>query len=186
VSAPHFRRPREVSGPRLRFRDATPAHAEFILGLRLDPKKGEHLSPTDSDLMAQRRWLEAYAGDSSQVYFIIEDGGGQAVGTVRLYDARGSSFCWGSWILADQAPKSSAVESTLMVYAFALACGFTGAHFDVRHGNEKVWQYHERFGAVRVGEDALNFHYEIGEPQIRAALERYRERIPDGVVIAWE
>ena len=186
MSSPHFRRPREVAGPRLRFRDATPGDAEFILALRLDPRKGEHLSRTDPEVAAQRRWLEAYAGDPSQVYFVIEDGGGQAVGTVRLYDARRASFCWGSWILADQAPRSSAVESTLMVYAFALACGFTRAHFDVRRGNEKVWQYHERFGAVRVGEDALNFYYEIGEPQIRAALERYRDRIPGGVAIAWE
>jgi RimJ/RimL family protein N-acetyltransferase len=186
LSAPQFRCPREVAGPRLRFRDARPRDAEFILALRLDPRRGAHLSRTDPDLAAQRRWLETYADDRSQVYFIIEDERRRAVGTVRLYDARGPSFCWGSWILSDQAPGSSAVESTLMVYAFALACGFTRAHFDVRRGNEKVWQYHERFGARRVDEDVLDYHFEMEEPQIRAALEQYRDRIPDGVAIAWE
>ena len=186
MSTGQFRRPREVTGPRLRFRDAGPPDAEFILSLRLDPRRGAHLSPTDPDLDAQRRWLKAYAGDPSQVYFIVEDGDHTPVGTVRLYDPQGQSFCWGSWILNGDAPPSSAVESTLMVYAFALACGFTAAHFDVRRGNEKVWQYHERFGATRTGEDELDFYYAIGEAQIHAALERYSDRIPDGVAISWE
>ncbi len=184
-SEPAFRRPRLVEGARLRFRDATPGDAEFILSLRLDPAKNAYLSSTDPDVSRQRRWLENYSADPTQVYFIIEGPSAEPVGTVRLYDAQGSSFCWGSWILAEGAPPSSAVESTLMVYSFGLACGFTSAHFDVRRANERVWQYHERCGAVRVREDEQNLFYRIDHHAIRALLEHYRSRLPDGVRIAW-
>lgn len=181
--APRLRKPRLVIGSRLRFRNAGPDDAEFILGLRLDPEKNKHLSSTSPDLDAQVRWLEAYVRDDSQVYFIIQGLNGASVGTVRLYDPRGASFCWGSWILSADAPSSSAVESTLMVYSFGFACGFVGSHFDVRKGNEKVWQYHERFGAVRVGEDETNYYYEIGEREIQQAFERYQSRMPAGIKV---
>jgi hypothetical protein len=104
---------------------------------------------------------------------------------VRLYDPREDSFCWGSWILSDQAPRGAAVESTLMVYAVGLSCGFQGAHFDVRKSNEKVWQYHERFGAKRIGEDGDDFFYRIGKDAITRSCRHYASRIPDGVRIAW-
>lgn len=180
-----LRKPRSVIGTRLRFRDATPEDAAFILSLRLDPAKNQFLSSTSADVDRQRSWLERYAASDDQVYFIIEDLAGKAVGTVRTYEPRGPSFCWGSWILGDNAPASSAVESTLMVYSFGLACGFTRAHFDVRRANEKVWQYHEWLGAVRTGEDDLDFFYVIDEPAIRSLLDLFASRVPDGVQIIW-
>jgi hypothetical protein len=185
-SGPVLRRPAAVIGPRLRFRLAGPDDAAFILSLRLDPAKNAHLSATSADVEAQRKWLEATAGDRSQIYFIITGEGEKPVGTVRLYDVVGESFSWGSWILSDEAPRSAAVESTLMVYSFGLACGFQAAHFEVRQANEKVWQYHERFGAVRTSSDELHHLYSISRQAIEAALERYRGRIPDGVRIEWE
>lgn len=183
--APVFHKPRLVTGHRLQFRDASVEDAEFILSLRLDPAKNQHLSATSPDREAQEQWLRRYAQDEEQVYFIIEDRAGKRVGTVRLYDRRGPSFCWGSWILSDQAPQSSAVESTLMVYSFALELGFTRSHFDVRKANEKVWHYHERLGATRVAEDEDTYYYEIGEDEVRGLLERYSERVPQGVSIEW-
>jgi RimJ/RimL family protein N-acetyltransferase len=185
VGVAEFRKPKLVVGHQLRFRDAKPEDAAFILRLRLDPAKNQHLSSTSGDLDAQRAWLERYQADTRQLYFIITDHAGQAIGTVRLYDKQGLSFCWGSWILSEQAPRSSAVESTLMVYEVGLACGFTQAHFDVRRANVKVWQYHERFGAVRTGENDQDYLYEIGEEAIRAALHRYASRLPAGVSIEW-
>lgn len=181
---PKLTKPVSVTGARLRFRDATPADAGFILGLRLDADKGRFLSPTSEDVDAQVRWLCGYAADDSQIYFIIEDLRGAAVGTVRLYDARDRSFCWGSWILSDAAPRSSAVESTMMIYAFALGLGFDASHFDVRRGNQRVWAYHERWGAVRVGESELDYFYTIDRPAIEAALARYADRLPGGIVVA--
>jgi hypothetical protein len=87
--------------------------------------------------------------------------------------------------LSGDAPPSSAVESTVMVYAYGLECGFTAAHFDVRKGNEKVWRYHERWGALRVDETELDYLYSIDEPEIRGGIQRYATRVPEGVRIDW-
>lgn len=174
--------PKLVRGPRLTFRPAVPGDAEFILSLRTDTTKNAHLSATGSDVEAQRRWIETMP--KNQMYFIIEHEG-RPVGTVRLYDQRGTSFCWGSWILADDAPKSSAVESTLMVYKVGLEAGFQGSHFDVRKGNEKVWQYHERLGAKRVGETEEDFLYQIGRGDILKIFDKYQNRLTDPITIEW-
>jgi len=120
-----------------------------------------------------------------QAYFII-DFQGAPVGTVRLYDARGYSFCWGSWILADGRPQHAAMESALMVYAYALDhLGFTAAHFDVRKGNERVWQFHERFGARRVAATELDYLYTLDQAAISESRRRYARFLPDGVTVAW-
>jgi hypothetical protein len=63
--------------------------------------------------------------------------------------------------------------------------GFVRAHFDVRRGNESVWQFHERFGAVRVRETDEDFFYEISLDAINASLERYRKFLPNGIEIVW-
>jgi RimJ/RimL family protein N-acetyltransferase len=180
-----FRKPRSVRGRQLLFRDATVADAEFILGLRTDEKKGEFLSATVPDVQRQRDWLARYAGDDGQVYFIICKLDGTPVGTVRLYDQRGDSFCWGSWIKSDGAPSGFGVESALMVYDFALQLGFQRAHFDVRKQNLSVCQFHERFGAVKVGETDDDNLYEMSKPAIHGVLQQYRKYLPDGAVVAY-
>lgn len=170
-----------ATGHRLRFRHVTPGDAEFVLGLRTDARKGKHLSPTSPDIDEQRRYLEKYASINDQAYFIVETLDGRRVGTIRIYDPQGDSFCWGTWILADDAPKSSAVESTLMIYRYGLDLGFQRAHFDVRKGNEKVWRYHERCGAKRVRETDMDYFYEIDREAIEHLFERYGSRIPTGI-----
>ncbi|HEY0042977.1 MAG TPA: GNAT family N-acetyltransferase [Allosphingosinicella sp.] len=170
-------------GARLRFRDVTVDDAEFILGLRTDEVKGRHLSPTSPDIDAQRRYLESYGASTNQAFFIIETLSGAPVGTIRIYDPQGTSFCWGSWILADDAPKSSAVESTLMIYRYGLELGFDSAHFDVRKANEKVWQYHERCGAKRVRETDIDYFYTIDREAIEQLLRRYESRVPNGISV---
>lgn len=176
-------KPAKVLGKHIVLRNAAPSDAEFIVALRTDPSKGQYLSKTSPDVAAQRAWLEAYARDDSQVYFIIEDHAGTRHGTVRLYDPRGASFSWGSWILADGRPSGFAVESALMVYAFALGLGFTASHFSVRAGNESVWKFHERFGAVRTGENGEDWFYSISEDAIRASQEKYRKYLPEGIAV---
>lgn len=176
-------RPKSVVGQRLRFRSVTVSDAEFILRLRLDDRKNQHLSQVDADLAKQREWLARYSADKTQTYFIIETLAGKAVGTIRLYDPRGTSFCWGSWILTDAAPQGSGAESLVMIYSYGLSLGFDASHFDVRRENIKVWQYHERLGAKRVGETNVDFFYTIDRERINAIIERYRSRMPDGVKV---
>ena len=139
----------------------------------------------DSELQSSRNKTSAEPGrhrlQDDQAYFIIEYQDAP-VGTARLYDPQGESFCWGSWILHSSRPSQAAMESALMVYAYAVDhLGFTAAHFDVRKGNERVWQFHERFGAVRTAESDLDYFYQLDGKAIAASRERYR-RFLDGSV----
>src|SRR5690606_12411597 len=144
-----LRKAARVVGKTLAFRNAEVKDAAFILSLRTDAEKSRYLSAVSGELAEQEAWLERYAEADDQAYFIIEYQD-EPIGTVRLYDPQGDSFCWGSWILHSSRPGQAAMESALMVYAYAIDhLGFTAAHFDVRKGNERVWQFHERFGAVR-------------------------------------
>lgn len=166
------------------FRDATVADAAFILGLRTDMRKARHLSTTSPDLAQQAAWLERYATATDQAYFIIEARDGKPLGTVRLYDPQDNSFCWGSWILKDGAPPQAAIESALMVYAYAIDhLGFQKAHFDVRKGNEHVWKFHERFGAKRTGESEQDYFYLLDAESAEASRKRYQKYLPDPLTI---
>jgi RimJ/RimL family protein N-acetyltransferase len=175
-----FKKPKLIIGNNLLFRDATTADATFIVQLRTHEKKSAHISKTSRDVKAQEAWLGRYRSDQGQVYFVIFNNEGERVGTVRLYDIRGKSFCWGSWILKDGVPSSYAVESALLVYHFALSLGFEGAHFDVRKGNESVWRFHERFGARRTSETDEDYFYTISLDSIRSSLDKYRKYLPNG------
>ena len=183
MSAPKIRKAVSVRGETLVFRDVNLEDAEFILSLRTDEKKSRFLSTTSNNLQTQRNWLEGYAKTGNQSYFIIEYHS-LPVGTVRLYDPQQDSFCWGSWILSDSRPRHAAMESAMMVYAYALDhLGFKSSHFDVRKGNERVWQFHERFGAQRVQETDRDFLYVLGNQAIRDSFKRYAKFLPNGVKV---
>lgn len=179
MSAPTLRKAERIEGRSLVLRDAGVADAAFILGLRTDERKARHLSHTPPSLSEQVAWLERYRESPREAYFIIETSGEEALGTVRLYDPQGDSFCWGSWILKDEAPASAAIESALMVYAYALdTLHFRCAHFQVQRANQRVWAFHERFGAVRIGQDDTEFRYTLSNAAIRASMQRYRRFLP--------
>ena len=173
-----------ITGKTLVLRDAKITDAAFILSLRTDSKKSRYLSYTSSELDQQIDWLRDYSNKSNQAYFIIENITGEPLGTVRLYDPQGNSFCWGSWILKDGAPSTAAIESTLIVYAYAVdQLGFSEAHFDVRKDNKKVWRFHDRFGAERTGETEMDYLYRIGQKKIKLARQRYRKFLPNPLII---
>lgn len=121
---------------------------------------------------------------NDQAYFIIETLEGEPLGTVRLYDAQGNSFCWGSWILKEDAPQKAAIESALMVYAYGIDhLKFQGAHFDVRKSNESVRRFHERFGAKRVASTELDYLYTIDCTTISQARMRYSKFLPENILV---
>lgn len=179
-----LRKARRVDGHQLAFRDATPEDAEFILRLRLDDLKSRHLSVVSDSLEAQQAWLRRYQADCSQAYFIVVSrDDARPVGTVRLYDSKGLSFCWGSWIRTDDAPVGFALESALMVYAFGRALGFEASHFDVRIANERVWSLHERLGARRTGSTDQDYFYVMDLAAIERFLQAHARRLPQGIQI---
>jgi RimJ/RimL family protein N-acetyltransferase len=183
-SLPILRKAKKVTGKTLVFRDATPDDATFILSLRTDSQKAKYLSSVSGEINKQIEWLQNYSKSDDQVYFIITNVNNELFGTVRLYDSQGESFCWGSWILKTGVPQSSAIESALMVYSFAIDhLGFRQAHFDVRKGNETVWRFHERFGAVKVRETELDYEFQIGSEAIQLSRQRYRKYLPESVQV---
>ena len=90
-----LRKAARVMGKTLVFRDAGVEDAAFIFSLRTDSEKSRFLSAVSNDLADQQAWLVRYAKLTDQAYFIIEYQN-QPIGTVRLYDPQGESFCWGS------------------------------------------------------------------------------------------
>lgn len=172
-----------VKGHTLEFRNALPDDAEFILSLRLDAGKNQYLSGVSPEVEKQRAWLENYQTQTGQAYFIICSNG-RNIGTVRLYDGQEDSFCWGSWILTDDRPRSAAVESAAMVYAYGIDhLGFSRSHFDVRKGNDRVHSFHTRWGAQVIKETDLDIFYTIPPAQIennRTVMKRF---LPNGIII---
>lgn len=180
-----IRKAKAISGRTLLFRNATVSDAGFIHALRMDERKSRFINKVPPDVDAQKRWLENYATVIDQAYFVIEYKE-IPIGTVRFYDQKENSFCWGSWILAPDSPTHAAMESALMVYAYALDhLGFSRAHFEVRRGNESVWKFHERFGAVRVKESEFDYFYVLESSEIKSSMHRYAKYLPFGVKVEY-
>lgn len=161
----------------LRLRLAEVNDAEFILGLRLDETKGRYLSVVTNDIEKQRQWLRDYKSRESQrqeFYFVIESLNSEALGTVRIYDFQGDSFCWGSWILKDGVPASSAIESALSAYTFGFEMlRFSSCHFDVRKGNLAVARFHLQMGAVKTGETDIDDLFCMSKDAFVSIRNRY-------------
>ncbi len=135
----------------------------------------------------QVTWLEEYADKIDQVYFIIETIAGVPLGAVRLYDANGDSFCWGSWALKDGAPHSAAIESALMVYSYATDhLGFRAAHqLNVCKENENMCRFHESFGAERIRETESFYVYQINLEKINAIRSKLKMYLAKAVTVEW-
>jgi RimJ/RimL family protein N-acetyltransferase len=136
--------------------------AEFILAVRSDPELGRHLSMTLPSIEEQRMWVRNYKQRETagtEHYFIINKGK-KKLGTIRIYDFRSDSFCWGSWIILRGTPHQVAMASVLMVYDFAFnQLGFLKSHFDVRRDNLSVKRFHIRMGAQIVNSDEHNEYF---------------------------
>ena len=169
----------ESKSIRLRFVEET--DAEFILKLRLDEKYNQFLSAVTADLQSQKDWIKKYKSDEKnkkQFYFIIERLDGTPCGTVRVYDLKKDSFCWGSWILNEDKTRYAALESAFLVYKFGFeVLGFKKSHFDVMKGNERVISFHKKMGAVQTGEDEQNYYFEITNSAVYAMQEKLASKI---------
>ena len=168
-----------VRGKHIALREITPDDADFLVRLRTDPDLGKHLSPTAADVEQQRKYIFNYLASLADYYFIITDWEQHPLGTIRIYDIQGSSFCWGSWILSKEAPSSAAIESALLIYDFAFfALHYDKSHFDVRKANTKVVDFHKRFGARIVREDELNYYFEYDSDTYLKIRQKYARYLP--------
>ena len=165
----------------IRFRFVEEADADFILNLRLDDRYNQFLSGVSPDLEAQKEWIKNYKyheADGTQFYFIIERLDSTKCGTVRIYDLKENSFCWGSWILNEEKTRYAALESAFLVYQFGFdELGYEQSHFDVMKGNKGVISFHEKMGAVRIGEDEDNVYFTIAKDTVIKIRERFKEKL---------
>jgi len=154
---------RLIQGRKINLRSADIKDAEFILEMRMQVHKNQFLNQVDNSLQKQQAWLKVYKDKEQaglEYYFIIESKQAEQLGLVRVYDLHSESFCWGSWLIKDSAPLTTAIESALLVYEFGFGeLKYKKAHFDVRKGNDRVIAFHKRFGATVVEEDELNLYF---------------------------
>lgn len=179
---PTIRKVRAILGNLYRLRDAKVQDAAFIVSLRTDEKKRRYLSVTSPEIAQQEVWLERYARDDTQAYFVIETAAGEPQGTIRMYDQRDDRFCFGSWVIKAGAPVACAVESVLMLYHYALdILGFSRSYFAVRKANMSVWRFMEQFGAHRSGETDIDYWYETERESVERAFVRYARFLPQPI-----
>jgi hypothetical protein len=182
--SPAIKKAALVSGRTLSLRNVTVDDAGFVLGLRLDPRKSQHLSATSGDLQDQVSWLRKYETSRDQAYFIVCDKEGQRLGCLRIYDPQGCSYCWGSWLMIDGLAPLVPLEAVLLVYAYGRHLGFKSSRINVRKGNTYVWRFHENiFGARRTHETEEEYFYEVNQAQIDASLRKFAQWVPQPLAV---
>lgn len=152
----------KLIGKYVKLREVTVDDADFILSLRCDENKSKFLHKTEYNLENQIAYIKKYFEIPNEWYFIIENKEGKKIGTYRIYDVQGDSFCIGSWLMIDGVSPAESFESDwiLRMYGFDVL-GFKKIHFDVRKGNKKVIAYHKMVGARITGETELDWLWEI-------------------------
>lgn len=147
----------------IRLRLAEIEDAEFILKLRLDPKLGRYLSPTNIDVNKQIEWLEKYKlkeKKNEEYYFIAEDQFQNRYGTIRLYNFKNEGFESGSWIFANETPPNMAIKADIIGREFAFE--FLQAkycRFEVLKDNKSVIRYQLRYNPTIIGEDDTKLYF---------------------------
>ncbi|MGE4420629.1 MAG: GNAT family N-acetyltransferase [Sulfurimonas sp.] len=159
-------------------RTVTTEDAEFIFEMRKNQDKTKYLSKVSGTVEFQKEWIKNYKQreeDKKEFYFVIESKNEEKLGLVRMYDFQSESFCWGSWLIKEDAPKTTAIESALQIYEFGFyKLGFEKSHFDVRKGNDKVIAFHQRFGAKTVDEDELDYFFNFEKSDYEITKEKYK------------
>ena len=152
--------------------------AEFIYNMRQNQNKTKYLSRVTGTVESQKEWIKNYKQreeEKKEFYFVIESKDKRKLGLVRMYDFQDNSFCWGSWLIKEDAPKSTAIESALQIYEFGFySLGFEKSHFDVRKENDKVIAFHQRFGAKIVDEDELDYFFNFEKSDYEITKEKYK------------
>lgn len=165
----------ESAAGEVRFTPVRPGDARFILELRIDPELNRFISPTPADLAKQHAWIEEYLErerNGHEFYFIIQLAGTE-VGTIRMYDFREDSFCWGSWIIKRATPARAALESCRLIYDLGFrVMGFNEAYFSIRKQNTSVSNYQMRLGATLAGGDEVDHFYTLNRHDLRTRALR--------------
>ena len=168
----------KISGKNINLKTVSPNDAKFIYELRSNGLKTKYLSKINGTINNQRDWILEYKKREhlkQEFYFVIESKSSEQLGLVRLYDFKDDSFCWGSWLIKEDAPKFTAIESALQVYEFAFyQLNFQNSHFDVRKNNTKVIAFHQRFGAEIINDNELDYFFTFKKNDYEKTKLKYK------------
>jgi len=168
-----------VEGKNINLRGVEVSDAQFIYDLRQDEMKTKYLSQVSGTVDNQIQWIKKYKKreqEKKEFYFVIESKTKESLGLVRVYDFKDDSFCWGSWLIKDDAPNFTAIESALLIYEFAFyPLAFKKSHFDVRKENEKVVAFHKRFGARIVDENEIDYFFDFSKEEYEKTKLKYKK-----------
>ncbi len=167
-----------IIGKSIQLRTVEVVDAEFIFEIRQNENKTKYLSKVMGTVESQKEWIKNYKQrekDKKEFYFLIESKDEEKLGLVRMYDFQEDSFCWGSWLIKENAPKSTAIESALQIYEFAFyKLNFTKSHFEVQKGNNKVIAFHQRFGAKIIDENEKEVFFNFEKNDYEITKEKYK------------
>ena len=167
-----------IYGKNINMRTVELSDVEFIFNMRQNESKTKYLSQVNGTIEDQKIWIKNYLqreDEKQEFYFVIESKISEKLGLVRMYDFRDNSFCWGSWLIKEDAPKTTAIESALQIYEFGFySLGFEKSHFDVRKGNDKVIAFHERFGAKIIDENEIEYFFNFEKNDYERTKQKYK------------
>jgi RimJ/RimL family protein N-acetyltransferase len=150
----------------LLFRLVEEQDAAFILSLRTDKVRAQHLTATDDNLQKQIDWIRAYKkreDKKQEFYFLFADEDNQPLGVVRVYDITDDTYTSGSWLVKPGCDEFISAKSDLFISQFASEeLKNKRCVFDVRKDNKKVLRYHKMFATI-TGEDELNYYFTVYE-----------------------
>lgn len=153
--------------------------AEFILSLRINPELSKYLSFVENSLEKQINWIKEYKKREEQkeeYYYIAEDYSGNKYGTIRLYNFIGKKFEHGSWIFKPNSPNMISVKSEIYVREFAFnILGYEINKLEVRRKNKRVIMYHNLWNLEKIGEDELNYYYELSKDNFFEGLPKVKK-----------
>jgi RimJ/RimL family protein N-acetyltransferase len=165
-------------GKNINMRTVQVEDAEFIFIMRQNQFKTRYLSKVTGTVESQKEWIKNYKSreeEKEEFYFIIESKSKEKLGLVRMYDFKNDSFCWGSWLIKEDAPKSTAIESALQIYEFAFyKLNFNKSHFEVQKGNDKVIAFHQRFGAKIIDENDKEVFFDFQKEDYEIIKQKYK------------
>lgn len=139
-----------LDGLSYRLREVCIEDAELIINIRNESGKGNaFINPVSDDVVLQRKWLEGYALEQSDHYFVIENlFSKEPEGLISLYNVRENTAEWGRWVLKKGSLSASESVQLVMKYAFETLClekVFSRTIIE----NSHVVSFHENYGARR-------------------------------------
>jgi len=104
----------KMVGKFIYLRSVSEEDADFILKLRLDERLNKYLSRVDNNLEEEKRWIREHKMLDNDFYFLIVRKDDEPLGTISLYDIKGSEGEFGRWVSVGNPVEN--LESVLLLH----------------------------------------------------------------------